>query len=67
MKTCTITRTEVDEQTLEHEKYQFFIWKFDTPIKWKTTFYITTWHIIAIWALYNYPFWNHWRLYAYGM
>lgn len=77
MTTCTITETEASvsiqpilsepkEYASEYGKYKFFIWDFETRVKWLNVFFVTLWHIIAVWALFKYPFWNHWGLLLYG-
>lgn len=61
------TPSKPEELRKDNEKYKFLIWEFETPIKWMNVFFFAVWHIISVWALYNYPFWNHWGLVIYGM
>lgn len=70
MTTYTITTTEttskLEKPLPTYGKYKFYKWEFETPIKWINVVLIAVWHAVSIWALFAYPFWNHWGLVVYG-
>ncbi|KAG5889222.1 hypothetical protein JTB14_018645 [Gonioctena quinquepunctata] len=62
MTTTTVTKTDAVEKTTKlklslneteklttvYPKYKFHKWEFETPVIWTSVFFITVWHVIAV-------------------
>lgn len=45
------------EKDIPHyEKYKFLFWEFETPVIWTSVFFITAWHVLAVYLFVTHDF-----------